>query len=412
MSKSKFIRHNFFSKTNIALICILIAVFGFLYSRAFLSFGIFSFGINALRDIHPRRWIKNKWWLLGVCWVAAYAISWFWTDDKANWSERFDVKLPILLLPLAFSFIPAFSIRQLRIFTVVTAMLLFTAVAYSLYFFVQAPGAYIYEYSVSHGLPTLAGGDHIRISLFIAMFILWCFYFMKYAHGAMKWFTGVTAFIFIVFLHILAARTGLVALYVFILLFAAYLGIRKNKALGIGLAVFLLLVGVFSYNFFPTLRNKIGYFEYTVIEYKRSGLQGHYSDMGRFISYDIALRKIGQNMLLGVGAGDILNEMKEGYDRWYPGVSEEKRLVPHNQFLIVALGCGVPVLLLFTAWILMPLRGLRRNRAGFYFFAAWLVLLLPLMIEPMLEVQFGVFVYLFFLLWQRHVMLHEPVAEV
>jgi len=72
-------------------------------------------------------------------------------------------------------------------------------------------------------------------------------------------------------------------------------------------------------------------------------------------------------------------------------------LLPHNQFLIVALGCGLPAAILFTVWVLMPLLSLRRNRQSFFFFIVWLALLMQLMIEPVLEVQYGVWMYLFFL---------------
>lgn len=413
MDKNNSIQHNILSKSNIALICVLIAIFGFIFSRAFLSFGIFTFGINALRDVHPRRWIKNKWWLAGVLWIAIYAVSWFWTDDKANWSERFDVKLPILLLPLAFAYIPAFTIKQLKVFTIFTGIILLVNVGYSLYFYFQNPGSYIYGYSVSHGLPTLTMDDHIRISLFIALFIVWCFYFFKYASASLlRWVIIAVVAILVLYLHILAARTGLLALYTFVALHAVYISISKSRVVGISLIILLVAAGVFSYNYFPTLRNKIGYFEYTVIEYQRTGLQGHYSDMGRLISYDIALKLIKQNLAAGVGAGDVNSEMQEGYKRWYPDVNKEDRLMPHNQFMIVTLGCGIAALLVFITWVLMPLRNIKKSRSGFYFFSVWLILLIPLMIEPMLEIQFGVFVYLFFLLWQRHFMINEPVRQV
>jgi hypothetical protein len=82
-------------------------------------------------------------------------------------------------------------------------------------------------------------------------------------------------------------------------------------------------------------------------------------------------------------------------------VQQQDILLPHNQFLIVALGCGVPALLVFTLWVFMPLRQLRRNRASFFFLMVWLILFLQLAIEPVFEVQYGVFVYLFFLLLFR-----------
>jgi O-antigen ligase len=227
----------------------------------------------------------------------------------------------------------------------------------------------------------------------------------------MKWFTGIMVGVLTVYLHILAVRTGLLALYVFITLFAVYIGVSRNKHLGIGMMIFIFLFGAFAYNYSPTLKKKINYFAYTIGEYNRSGLQGHYSDMGRLISYDVAFKKIKQHALYGVGAGDVLSEMNVGYDTWYPDVEANKRLVPHNQFMVVALACGIPVLTIFVLWVIMPLMQLKKNRSGFFFFAVWVVLLIPLMVEPMLEVQFGVFVYLFFLLWQKHAVLHEQDNE-
>ena len=62
---------------------------------------------------------------------------------------------------------------------------------------------------------------------------------------------------------------------------------------------------------------------------------------------------------------------------------------------------GIPATILFILWIAAPLRLIRRNRAGVYFLLTWLMLLVPLMVDLFLEVQFGVAVYLIFLLWQR-----------
>ena len=132
--------------------------------------------------------------------------------------------------------------------------------------------------------------------------------------------------------------------------------------------------------------------------------------MGRLISYDIALKLTKENMAYGTGMGDVLDEMKKGYDRWYPQVLDHQRLVPHNQFMLVALGLGIVGLLVFCIWVCVPLGRLKQNREGFFFFITWLVLLIPLMVEPMLEVQYGVFVYLFFLLLHRHVLMAAPRA--
>jgi O-antigen ligase len=141
--------------------------------------------------------------------------------------------------------------------------------------------------------------------------------------------------------------------------------------------------------------------------YKKGEISGLYSDMGRIISYDVAGHVVKENAIKGVGSGDMMTEMKQGYEKWYPQITDEQVLLPHNQFLVMLLAGGVPALLFFVAWVFYPLKDIRRNRASFYLVIVWIALLLPLMIEPMLEVQFGVFVYLFFLLWQWHALRNQ-----
>ena len=87
-------------KSWIALTTILVMLLGFFVSRALLSVGMMLFGLNGLIGVHPKQWLKQKWWLLGVLWVGMYLLSYFWSGDIGYWHTRCEVKLPILLLPL------------------------------------------------------------------------------------------------------------------------------------------------------------------------------------------------------------------------------------------------------------------------------------------------------------------------
>jgi O-antigen ligase len=212
-----------------------------------------------------------------------------------------------------------------------------------------------------------------------------------------------------VYLHILAARSGLVALYVFAAGWGFYTGMKRSKLLGVGIVAAILLVAVLGIIYVPTLKARFGYLSYTYIIYSEGQRNGNYSDMGRAISYSIAGRIISHRALTGVGAGDMLTEMKQVYQTSYPDVAEAQQLLPHNQFLVVWLGCGIVALVLYVIWWLAPVWRIKLDRDGFYVFMVWLILFLPLIIEPMLEVQFGVFVYVFFLLWQMHAKQHRSV---
>jgi O-antigen ligase len=355
-----------------------------------------------LWGIAPKKWLQQKWWLLGVLWVAFYFISYFWSHNIPYWSTRTQVKLPLLFLPLAFAFMPQFSLKQLHIYTAVLQGLLLTGVAYSLYFFISNPQFYIDGYKVSHVLPTIPENDHIRFSLMVAGGIIWSvFFFPKITHKAFKVFTIITLVLLSIYLHLLAARAGLVAWYVFIALWLVYLLFHpQTRKTGLALLLLIATACTIAINTIPTLRERIGYFKWTMMVFQEGQRNGLYSDMGRVMSYDIALRLIKEKPLLGTGAGNLLDTMKDRYEKWYPEVADEQRLIPHNMVLNVGVACGIPAMLVFVAWLLYPLTKIKRNRNGFFFFIVWLVMLIPLMVEPVLEVQYGVFVVLFFINWQ------------
>ncbi len=412
MDKGNSLNKKVLIKTYIALFSAIGMIVGLLVSRGLLSFCMVSLGVAALYDVPPKKWLQQCYWLLGVGWVLMYGLSYFWSDDKMTWEILFTVKFPILLLPLAFSFLPAFSIRQLQIFTVSTALILLGCVGYSLSFIMHDVAYYLEQYRIAQVLPVPAGGDYIRFSLTITMFFIWCAYIWPILSKGLKWFIGIIMIILAVYLHILAARTGLVALYMFAAGWGFYMGAKRSKLLGVGIVVAILLTAVLGIMYIPTLKARFGYLSYTYIIYTEGQRNGNYSDMGRVISYNIARQTIAEHPVKGVGAGDMLQSMQQVYTRYYPDVAAQQQLLPHNQFLVVWLGCGILALIIFVVWWLAPVWRIRLDREGFFMLIVWFVLTLPLLVEPMLEVQFGVFVYVFFLLWQMHARKHKTATII
>ena len=130
------------------------------------------------------------------------------------------------------------------------------------------------------------------------------------------------------------------------------------------------------------------------------GFNTSYSFVPRLISYEIAGSIIKDHPLVGVGAGDIMSEIERNYAVKYPSIRVLGRILPHNQFICTALATGIPVgvFLLYLACIPM----ICKKDRNIFVLANTVIILFGMMIEPMLEVQFGVFVYLFFtLLWMR-----------
>lgn len=371
---------------------------------ALLSISMMFFGLTALWGHHPRQWLQQQWWLLGLPWVLLYALSWFWSGNKGLWATLVQIKLPFLLLPLAFSLLPAFSARQLRAFTLLLFLILFAGMGYSLFSFLENTTAFIASYKYAKLIPSPADGDHIRFSTMVALAFCWGMYqWPLLPQKWMRWLLGFTLVFSFCYLHLLAAKTGLLLLYVFLITFIVYLLTQKKQRLkGIALLVLAIAGVALAYYLMPTFSERIGYTWYSISEFRLGERSGSYSDIGRIISYEIALHLIRDFPMLGVGVGDLLNAMSMGYDLYYPQIPTAQRLIPHNQLLTIALGAGLPAALLFIIWLLQPFTESRKGRSGFFFLAAWLMLFAALQTDAMLEVQYGVFVFLFFLCWFWH----------
>jgi O-antigen ligase len=214
-----------------------------------------------------------------------------------------------------------------------------------------------------------------------------------------------------VYLHILAARTGLAIWYLFVVCWCLRFAFKKNLTTGILIILALVVSSVLAAKYIPTLEKKVWYMRHTYELFVSGKKESGYSDMGRYISYSIAYNLIKTNPIIGVGAGDVLYEMERGYERMAPDVPVAYRLIPHNQFLVVCLACGIFALVVFLAWTFRPLVWIRKNPNGFYLFIIWLSLVLAMMVEPMLEIQFGVFVFMFYILWSRHSSVLAPATE-
>lgn len=202
-----------------------------------------------------------------------------------------------------------------------------------------------------------------------------------------------------IYLHIQASKLGILALYVLLIVhFIYYLfdkSYRKKSILKIltGFAGILILI-FFSLQL-PTVQKQIEKtnIEKEAFEAKDQEFSGG-SFTARIISYKAAFKIIAKHPFLGVGSGDWKESMEKEYKTHYPQL--KKTLIPHNEFIFTMLAVGIPLSMVFWLLILSPL--FRPTHISEI--ATVLIMLCGTMIEALLEVQFGIFVYLFFtMLW-------------
>lgn len=395
----------------IGLFCLLLLSLGFVASRALISIATIVIFLNACWPANIaavwQRFRSNRFGTWAILYLAIYLISFFWSDNKESWLQVIQLKLPFLLLPLGMCSVPLEQAAFRRIFYVTTVLISAATVLVSIGIFLSDWQQFVRNYKLSIPLPTTSSGDHIRFGLWLSFLVLLGFYCWHFEPGfkTNKWLK-LTAWgsilLFIIYIHILSAKTGLLVLYIILVGCGYYyFSQRVNRVVAWVLPLILGSVAVIgAYKLAPTFKTKI---DYVILEIKHvqegERLNYNLSDQGRLITYDIALGKMKTNGVLGTGAGDILDVMSEGYDEKYPEVPQELRFVPINQYLLEVFAFGwvlglVPIVLMSFSLFF------DRQRPGQFFIALGaLILVVSMMVEAMLQVQMGIFVYLFLSMW-------------
>jgi O-antigen ligase len=390
---------NIMNKNDNALAFICMMLIGFVFSRALLSMGMGLFVVNSLWKCDYKTLLANLWVRISFLLGMLFLISIFWSTDRTYFWEHLQVKVPLFFLPIAFVTAPRFTAKQLKTLIGVSLLVSLVAASYSFYFFFTETAYYIEQYRFAHSLPTLAYGNYIQLSLLV-VFI--CFFTLVnvglFEHKIAKGLIALALLLLVLFIHIIASKVALLALYIGFLIYAVHLGFKLNWRYFFAILVAFIACFAIAYNTIGTFKNKIGYLYYSALQFTYADsyekLDPNYSDIGRLISYRVAVQEIKKAPILGFGEGDVMQTMKNGYHHTFPQVSEEKILLPHNQFLITLLSIGCVGLILFLWYLLIPIWAVYKQSPFIaLLFAA--IQLLGLLVEPALEIQSGVFVFIF-----------------
>jgi O-antigen ligase len=203
-------------------------------------------------------------------------ISGLYSDDMTTWLERLRIKLPFLLLPLAFFLMPKPTERHvnLTLYFVWALMIVGAIASVSMYL---ADKEAITE-AITRGKTMPTPFNHIRFSL-MAAFAAVCGYqllrtgfVIKYNWE--KWLQVAGTLFLVAFIHIWAIRSGLLALYLCLGAIIIYEIWRTRKFVLLGSLLLLLpVVPMVVYYTVPTFTNKVNYMVYDIGRFKEGILQ-------------------------------------------------------------------------------------------------------------------------------------------
>lgn len=369
----------------------------------FFSISFRPFKIGARGDVLENISLflrRPDWW--GTClFFGVVLVSALWsTQDTPYLLERLRIKLPFLVLPLAFFALPEANRKDIIAFYYAFILGTLLAAAYScLLFAIDYENVLKSIYTGAH-LPT--ANNPVRFSLMVAYAIFLCVYFFHkqifIKNASEKWVLLAAGALLIIYLHILAVRSGLATFYALsLLMLLIYVFKHKNYLQG---ALALLAGAAFMVLFYlasPSLQRKIDYMRYDWSRYKDAQDMG-YSDAARWVSMSIGLEIGNEHPLFGVGAGDLQQAVKEKHAHYNIVIPEKQYLMPHNQWVSAYAATGI-VGLLATAFAFFAPLFYGKNYQHPLVLSLGCITFLSFLVENTLENALGAAFYLLFLLF-------------
>jgi hypothetical protein len=301
-----------------------------------------------------------------------YVLSVFHSDNIARWARLSFDNVLYAAIPLGF-----YCYRQVTGIVWYRLLLIFLAVSTLSAVSVMIDYALHFEeynalYKIGKTIPTPV--IHVRYSYFIALAACLAFALSYEQTKALQkaninspspsfveqrkltaFFAGVGIFLTIV-VHVLAVRTGLIALYGGLVVMMLFVVLRDRKwKLGILTALGIFVVFLIAYNAFPSIANKIGYVLYDLNKLKEEGALAEYSDNVRITSIQHGLALWNENPVTGTGIGDLRHEMQRMYAERSPNFPPESRFPPISQYVYVLTAFGLAGAALFFVLLLYPL---------------------------------------------------------
>jgi O-antigen ligase len=268
-------------------------------------------------------------------------ISGLWSENAVYWLERTRIKLPFLILPLAFANLPPLSRRQFS--TIFYVFLIAFSVFCARHLFFYAQHFEDVNKGLGQGIPISTNWNHISFATmavfaFLGGLALWSekFYWKNRAERVL--IAVLTIFLFIA-LHILSVRSAILSLYLCLEL----IFIQKRWKIGLLSLLILTTIPSIAYRTIPSLRQRIDYAIWDFGQYKQGDLVQK-SDSERITSLKMGFAAFSQNPILGVGYGDIMDEIGKQYKTNFPQLNTKE---PHSFWLFSLVGTGVVGTLFF-----------------------------------------------------------------
>jgi O-antigen ligase len=393
---------------------------GLMVSRAVLSMSLILFVLNGLAAGKEKlkTIFNDRLFISMLLLFSVPLITGLWSSNTKMWWQATEVKLPLVLLPIGFAALSTINKEHYEWLSRIFVLLMLCGTAWSMWQYISNSELIEEAYLQAKVIPTPFDRNHIYFSFTLAVAVLVLYkLFLRTTNRSWKIIYILSTAWFAVYLHILAAKTGLLFFYltaaviIIKIIFRNILHKQGSNKIPVLIILFLLIASPFTaYKLSPTFKNRIDYIRYDYSYYSQGKYIEGLSDGNRVLSVKAGLSVFTNNIFTGIGFGDLKQKTNEWYGTHYPQMKEYERMLPGSEWLLYACAGGIAAAIIFiTALLFLFFYKPLTHDISWWIFIT--ICSLFFLYEVSLEGQFGVFVFVFFLWWWRQ-SLFVPVKEI
>jgi len=319
---------------------------------------------------------------------AVTVLSGLWAEERSLYTGAIRMKVILLGIPFCFMVLPRWSLVQFRWFSIALLMAVGLSALYVGIHYFQHQQEILTSISLGQPIP-VPYKDHIRYAILLNFCLILALFHLDFYRKEDQtlpflYWSGVSAALFF-YIQFLAVKTGMLLSILIFIIFISYKIMEKRLYLKGLLDLFSMLIVLYTaVHYLPTVKNKLSYFSWDIEKYKERNFQ-NYSDGERIESIHQGIEVIKKHYIIGVGEGQLVSYLS---NRDLIGAK-----LPHNQFIVVWAQNGILGLACMLAIFIVSFSSSYRRRN--WLMAAYAMAMLTAnMLEPMLETQLGLTLFI------------------
>jgi O-antigen ligase len=343
-----------------------------------------------------RQYFRNGAALRAALLYLLVLCSGLYTSNLAGWRHELFRLLPWLVVPFAFAVaVPLSGRHRLAVGSLFVVGVASVGLATLGHYYLRL-GASTPNFMQNQSVQAITRVFHIHFGIMLALAACWGVLLGRQLGKPtwMRWLLWAAAASAAITLHLLAYRTGLLALYATLVAEVLYQVLARRQ---FRLSMLLLVgvgVGVAVASQLKPIQERLQATYWDIVQYEEGHDLNNLSASRRLVAWQTAEVIATQHPWVGVGAADVESAMLAQYTWRDYGLRQQNRAMTHNQYLHYLVGGGIVGLSLWLVVLLWPLMQ-PMQRQNPYLRQFVFILGVAMFVDSLLELQIGYNLFVF-----------------